>query len=367
MNLLFYAPQMAPYGGMERHICSLAAAAAQRGHVVRFLTTSNSLGAELRRELDVPGLKLRELAVPRTHAPGWRKLVWVIQETLKARAYRWDLIYTNGQSGLARYVWMAQDRGRTRIVHHHHTAADADEQTTWGRGFRRVLNTSPELVGCSEATRHAMNAATGRQDAIFLPYLTRCPVASDRVQDRPASRPVRFGFLGRLIPEKGVDVVLKLAEAPGLEHVEWHIHGAGEAYPPERFQKLSRLRYHGAYTSAAQHASILQGLDAVVLFSQHNEGMPLSLIESMSAGLPWLASDRGGVKEIAAVAKHAWLVPVDATHERVVDLTREASNALLEGRCSRVAQRKAYDQVFAPETVTKRWLDYFEKGGGVRR
>ena len=54
MNVLIYVPQMAAYGGMERHVCSLAASLARQGHCVVLLTTSNSLGPELRLELDHP-------------------------------------------------------------------------------------------------------------------------------------------------------------------------------------------------------------------------------------------------------------------------------------------------------------------------
>jgi hypothetical protein len=210
MKFLFYAPQMAAYGGMERHICSLAAAAGHAGHTVVLLTTSNSLGAELRAEIGAAGVTLCELPAARGNAGKAQKLLWLARSVLRLRREAWDAIYTNGQSGLAPLVWLA-GRGGARKILHHHTAADPSEQTSWSPSFRRALRNAAELVGCSRATCAELNRATGRSDARFLPYLTRCPVAADAVVIQPIPAVLRFGFMGRLVVEKGIDAICRLS------------------------------------------------------------------------------------------------------------------------------------------------------------
>ena len=359
MNVLFYVPQMAPYGGIERHVCSLAAAAAAAGHPVRFLTTSNSLGPELRRVLDHPLIHLRELPRPRGSAGPLRKILWLLREVRLRRGPAWDVIYTNGQSALARIVWGAAGP-RTRIVHHHHTAADAAEQATWSRAFRSVLRRAPALIGCSQATCAALNAAVGRADTRFLPYLTACPLDVTQISERAPGSPLRFGFCGRLIPEKGIDVILALARDPALADIEWHIHGAGEAYPRARFAGQPRLVYHGAFRSAAEHARILLALDALVLFSTHNEGMPLSLIEAMSAGLPWIATDRGGTRELATSPADCYVAPATDTLPALGGSVLALAGRIRAGTTSRRRQRASYDRHFAPPVVAVRWLAFFQ-------
>jgi glycosyltransferase involved in cell wall biosynthesis len=358
VNLLFYVPQMAAYGGIERHVCSLAAAVAARGHTVCLLTTSNSLGAELRRELHHPLITFRELARPRGSAGAFAKIVWLLNEVRRGRKESWDVIYTNGQSALSRLVWCAAGP-TTRIVHHHHNAADAPEQATWSRAFRHVLRRAPHLIGCSRATCAALNAAVGRVDARFLPYLTAQPVESSRIVDRTTARPLRFGFCGRLIPEKGIDAILALAHDDSLAEIEWHVHGAGEAYPPSRFAGQPRLVYHGAYHSAQEHARILLALDALVLFSTHNEGMPLSLIEAMSAGLPWIATARGGTRELAISPADSVVAPAGDGLSELRGGVRALADRILAGQTSRRRQRAAYDERFAPPVVAGLWLDFF--------
>jgi len=358
MNLLFYAPEMAAYGGIERHVCSFAAAAAAQGHTVRLLTTSDSLGPDLRRELDHPLISFGELRRARGTAGPVAKILWLLREVRRARRESWDVVYTNGQSGLALLVWLAAGP-RTRTVHHHHTAADPAEQATWSRPYVQVLRRAPRLVGCSQATCAALNAATGRDDAHFLPYLTACPVDSAWITGRAAGRPLRFGFCGRLIPEKGIDTILALAQADALADIEWHIHGAGPAYPPGRFAGQPRLVYHGAYHSPEEQARALLRLDALVLFSTHNEGMPLSLIEGMSAGLPWIATDRGGTRELAGSPADCLVVPATANRAELAGHVRAFADRILGGTTSRLRQRAHYDAAFAPQIVAELWLAFF--------
>ncbi len=362
MKILFYAPQMAAFGGMERHVCDLAGVLSSRGHSVTLLTTSNSLGPELRSSLAASGVSLRELARRRGAAGKVTKGLWLLRESLRREPQPWDLIYTNGQSALARLPWLAA-RAHTRIIHHHHTAADVAEQTTWSGGFRRVLRDAPEIVACSRATQQAIAQAIGRNDVGYLPYLTRCPVDAAQVADRAITPDanLNFGFMGRLVAEKGIAHVCELSQRSDLRGITWHIHGAGPHFPPAYFRDFPNIVYHGAYTSGADQAEILQRLDALVLFSTHNEGMPLSLIEAMSAGLPWIATDRGGTREIALAPENCIVVEQPHSPATLASAVARMAARIRRGATSRLAQRAAYDRAFSPSVVTAAWCSYFER------
>lgn len=352
---------MAAYGGIERHVCVLAEEAAKRNHHVRLLTTSNSLDEAARGRLLGYGVDFRELPRARDAVSQMGKLLWLTKETFTAKLQGWDLIYTNGQSSLASVVWRAAGR-RTRIIHHHHTAADTGEQATWAPGFRKVLARAPEVVGCSVATCENIAAAIGRRGVRFLPYFTACPVQRDEVQDRTytSGQPLAFGFIGRLIATKGVGMLCTLSQKSELSAVSWHIYGSGPEYPESYFQAYPRVRYHGSYRDMTRYGEILRELDAVALFSQHNEGMPLSLIESMSAGLPWIASDRGGTRELAASADNCVVVQNPTDVDSILADTLALIERLYSGKTSRLAQRAVYDERFAPERVAEQWFAYFE-------
>jgi glycosyltransferase involved in cell wall biosynthesis len=353
---------MATYGGIERHVCMLAEEAIERKHQVRFLTTSNSLNDAARQRLLSRGVDFRELPQARDKTSTAAKILWLARETLAAKFGQWDLIYTNGQSALAAVVWRAGGR-HTRIVHHHHTAADASEQKTWSKSFRNVLSQAPEVVGCSVATCENIATSNGRREIRFLPYFTACPVNQAEVKDysyRPRQE-LNFGFIGRLVETKGIGTLCELSRHPDLASVVWHIYGAGPDYPESFFKTYPTIRYHGAYRDLAHYGEILRNLDAVVLFTKHNEGMPLSLIESMSAGLPWVASDKGGTRELASSLENCAVISDPNDQNEVRARTVSIIDRLYAGKTSRVAQRAIYDQRFAPQRVAEQWFAYFEK------
>jgi glycosyltransferase involved in cell wall biosynthesis len=361
MNFLFYVPQMAAFGGMERHVCALARLLASRDHEVKLITTSNSLSSELRSTMTEKGVRLRELARSRGGAGKLLKGIWLLREAMRSDSTRWDVIYTNGQSALARVAWFAA-RPHTRIVHHHHTAADEREQATWSSAFRRVLKGAPEIVACSHATQQALARALHRADVNYYPYLTNAPLPAASVQDRvPApGQKLRFGFMGRLVKEKGIARICELSQMAALADIQWHIHGEGSAFPPSYFAAYPNVVYHGAYTSGPQQADILQGLDALVLFSQHNEGMPLSLLEAMAAGLPWVATDRGGTREMAVSPQNSLVVEPLPSLDVLATAVREMADRIRSGTTSRREQRKTYDRLFSPPVVSHAWCSYLE-------
>lgn len=361
MNTLVYAPQMAAFGGMERHVCDLSCVLADRGHRVSLITTSNSLADGFRHALAGHGVIFRELPAPRGRASRVHKGLWLFRTALLSERRRWDLIYTHGQSALARVPWLGAHR-QTRIVHHHHTAADPAEQATWSSLFRHVLERAPEIVACSRATQEALARALQRRDIRFLPYLTAATGAAVEVEDRlyAANSRLHFGFMGRLVKEKGIDQICALSERPDLRDITWHIHGASAIYPPEFFARFPNVVYHGAYAAGPQQAAFLHRLDAAVLFSTHWEGMPLSLIEAMSAGLPWIASDRGGMRELAVSPANAIVVSDPTDLRMLAAAVAEMASRIRAGHTSRAAQRAVYDRFFSPESVAQTWCAYLE-------
>jgi len=358
---------MAAYGGMERHVCVLAEEAARRGHHVRLLTTSNSLNETTRAALTERGVEFRELPRKRDSASQFLKACWLWRQTLSARLQPWDIIYTNGQSALANTVWRAARR-HTRIIHHHHTAADVGEQNTWSLRFRKVLAHAPEIVSCSEATRRNIEQAFGRSGTRFLPYFSACPVAANKIAEKHyhAHQPLKFGFAGRLIRTKGIDTLCELSRRPELSGISWQIYGAGPDYTGDHFHAYPNICYHGPYPDMTGYGRALLDLDALVLFSQHNEGMPLSLIEAMSAGLPWIASDRGGTKELAHDPANCVLVQKPTDLDATLRDTLELVQRLLAGKTSRLRQRAAYDAHYAPEVVANKWFSYLEEKASNR-
>ena len=102
-----------------------------------------------------------------------------------------------------------------------------------------------------------------------------------------------------------------------------------------------------------------------ILFSSQ-EGMPNSLIEAMSLGLPCISSDCpcGGPKDLITSGENGLLVAVkdkEALRAAILQILKNPEFAEKIGMNATKVQEK-----YSPEVVNKKWEKYFEKIIGVR-
>jgi glycosyltransferase involved in cell wall biosynthesis len=142
-------------------------------------------------------------------------------------------------------------------------------------------------------------------------------------------RALRVGWVGRLSPEKGADVMLA---ALAQSDVSWGLSIIGEGEDRDRLKEQAadlgigdRVVWHGAVTNAA---AVLPAFDCFVL-SSRTEGTPIALFEAMAASVPIIATCVGGVPDVIT-SEHALLVPTEqpgTIAEALAELRRDPSAA----------------------------------------
>lgn len=123
-------------------------------------------------------------------------------------------------------------------------------------------------------------------------------------------------FLGRLVPIKGVDLLIEAVQ--GLDGVTLWV--AGDGPERTRLQRKAqplgeKVRFLGL-VGPAKRAELLTAADGVALPSRvmqggRHEGMPLTLIEALAAGCPVVATRTGGMAELVNDPKIGRLVEPD--------------------------------------------------------
>ncbi len=186
---------------------------------------------------------------------------------------------------------------------------------------------------------------------------------TDRVGQAPDSgRPLRVGYLGQILPHKGVAVLVEAfrrmgqqgsGSGSGAAEASLVIYGASGrdlAYDA-RLKRLAgadpRIKFAGAY-AADQLAGILLGLDVVVVPSIWLENSPLVIMEAQAAGLPVVATNLGGMAEMIRHEQNGLLFK----RKDAQDLARQLERLLIEpGLLAQlsagVAPVKSLDQEFA--------------------
>jgi glycosyltransferase involved in cell wall biosynthesis len=147
------------------------------------------------------------------------------------------------------------------------------------------------------------------RNGVDLDKVVHCPQAlpaDERFTDLPAppdpvTRPLRLLFLGRLDPSKGVDTIVDAFRMIPSAPISLDIYGAPVVASYVR--KLcsscaadSRIRIHPP-VPPAQVPALLRHHHILVVPSLGMEMAPLVILESLAAGTPVLASNRGGTSE----------------------------------------------------------------------
>lgn len=124
--------------------------------------------------------------------------------------------------------------------------------------------------------------------------------------------------IGELHPSKGHDIAIDALNG-AEEDMDFHYHIIGEgSFRGDLENKISfsnlenRVTLHGNVKNAAKY---LEHFDLFVLPSR-TEGLGYVLLEAYAAGLPVVASDVGGVREVLETAGEGLLVKSDETELR---------------------------------------------------
>lgn len=127
---------------------------------------------------------------------------------------------------------------------------------------------------------------------------------------------VSIGFMGRLSPRKGLDILLDAARrvtAEGAALPDWEINVIGGGEERARLEAMARenrlpVVFHG---ERANPFPLLSRNDLFVLPSRA-EGFPNALLEAMALGLPSIAADcETGPSEVICDGSNGYLFPVE--------------------------------------------------------
>lgn len=132
----------------------------------------------------------------------------------------------------------------------------------------------------------------------------------DGIHD-PEPRPKVIGYIGTVIPVKGVEVLIDAFNILGDPAIELRIHGNAPVFHDDhdylaelrdRSQGPGRVRFMGHYDNGAL-PGILADIDILVVPSLWWETFSLTIREAMLAGVPVVASDIGAMHEALSTSR----------------------------------------------------------------
>jgi glycosyltransferase involved in cell wall biosynthesis len=370
LKILLVSSTYEPFvvGGAERVAQALATSLGRAGHRVVVVTTQPQ-GEARDREVDgvaVHYVPVRNLYRPfsQHHPAVVTKALWrlvdsynlamlpVLTRILQHEAP--DIVNTHNMLGFSVAAWSAAQRLNLPIVHTMHDQYLLCHRSTM---FKAGRNCSVQCQSCrmmalprKHASRH-VDVAVGVSQFIvdrharfgYFPsaqpmviYNTGLINASPAVFSRVPSSRMRFGFLGQIIPTKGLHSLIDAFVAEELMDAELWIAGRGEGSYEQDLRRRTQAVHNIHWLGHVRPTELFENIDVLVVPSVWHDTAPLVLLEAASHSIPVLGSNRGGIPELIATLGGWMFEPDDPASLRaaLIRCKRTPAQVLEAGRAA---------------------------------
>jgi phosphatidylinositol alpha-mannosyltransferase len=293
-------------GGVRTHVAGLATALRLAGHRVDVVAAGRRAGdaGEVRLMGTTTPFRINgsvaRLAI--TPAATWR--VW---RALRAGAY--DVVHLH-EPIIPMVCWTALWLRRPALIATFHASSAADRPYRVSRRlFGRLVRRVPTGIAVSEAARRCARHVTDRPITVIPNGVTAQGDAATPSSDDSH----RIVFVGRNEPRKGLAVLVEALAAlpPGVRLDVIGVTGdelpAHDIPPGTR----SRIALHGRIGDSDRQ-QLLDHADLLCAPSLGGESFGLVLLEAMAQGVPVVASDISGYREVLSEGCGVLVPPGDA-------------------------------------------------------
>jgi sugar transferase (PEP-CTERM/EpsH1 system associated) len=350
-------------GGLENGVVNVVNGLSREEYrsSVCCLRRSGEFAARLRPDVPVSVMGLR---------PG-NDPVMLLRLARLLRRERVDIVHTRNAEPFF-YGFLSARLARVPIVVHSEHGRTFPEQPLRARTQRLLLRGVDAAFAVSEQLRADLVREIGIDGSSMEILYNGVDTRAFRPRAAPASPaqaagPLRIGSVGRLVPVKNYALLLHaFAQLPPAA-AQLVLVGEG----PERAkleQLADELGIHGRVEFAGHRddvSELLRGMDIFVLPSM-SEGMSNTLLEAMASGVPVVASDVGGNREIIESERSGLLFPSGDTAAALAQLTRLIGNSELRHTLGRAAATRVR-QTFSIEAMLKRYEDLYRRVYKARR
>ena len=349
--------------GAQRHVIDLCESLIEDGHEVFLMTGSSGKMVSQARSLGLQTIQLRHLV--RSINP-YHDLLGIIELVSYFKSIKPDVVASHSSKAgiLVRIAAWWLNIPNTFTVHGWAFAE--------GSGFvsRKMYQWIEKIIGwisckvivIAESDRqYALKLKVIDADKMRLIYHGIEAPKADQQSTNPRKEPFTMVMSARFQLQKDhgtlIEALLPLKELP------WKLYllGDGELLPKVK-QKVAELGltekvfFEGAVDNVPDY---LQRADVFLLITNW-EGLPLSILEAMSHGLPVIATDVAGIKEEVWSGENGFLVPRKGVAE-VTEAIRNLYSSQQLRAVMGLKSKEIFNVKFRKEQMAKRTIELYQE------
>ena len=231
---------------------------------------------------------------------------------------------------------------------------------------RRAFNRVAAANICSESVREVLEMKGFRKPATIIPFGVDTSAFVPRGGTRRAKGPLTIGFVGRMLPGKGVTILGKALSL--LKSENWQVLLVGDGPQRAEFETtlreqglIDRARFTGA-VSFDEVPALYNEMDLLVVPTQTTERIREQfgrvIVEAMACGLPVVGSTCGAIPEVIADAGLVF-AEGDAA-ELAKAIQRMLADAALRERCATKGKARVHEN-YSWDVVAKKTYDFIQQ------
>ena len=231
---------------------------------------------------------------------------------------------------------------------------------------RRALRRVDAASACSETVRELLEAKRFPKPIAIVPFGVNVSKFRPQHPARRRAGAPTVGFVGRMMPGKGLSVLAKALAMLTLE--TWRLVAVGDGPARKDFEQslaasglLNRTEFVGA-VSYDQMPQFYQGLDVVVVPSRTTnwvrEQFGRVIIEAMASGIPVIGSTSGAIPEV--IGNAGLVIPEGDAASLAAGLRRMLADEALRSRLAGMGRKRAL-QNFSWERVAEKTHELFSQ------
>lgn len=256
----------------------------------------------------------------------------------------------------------ARMAGVPSIVSTRHSLVAPPHQRVEELKYRIAALCCDWVVGICDATVNNLKAIRSAPPAkIVRVYNGATALQRTAQQDWPAKSGFTLVYVGRLEAVKNHALLLHafagaLASNPDLRL--WMVGDGSERPAMERL--AAELGIAGQVTFWGQQLDVTPFFSAADAFimSSRSEGLPVSLLQAFSLGLPAVVTGVGGMAEVVRLANAGWIVPPDDPAAMAAAILRLAGSDAERAQFSANAEA-AFHSHFSLQTMANAYMELY--------
>jgi glycosyltransferase involved in cell wall biosynthesis len=307
----------------------------------------------------------------RVHAEVGRKLIDSTVGFLRLfKGFRPDVVHLHNPTPTIYAAPAARLAGAASVISTRHSLVAPPRNRILERKYAFAARFCDWIVGICDATvNNVKEAGSAPADKIVRIYNGTLPVQSQPEDRWPVKRGFTLLFVGRLEQVKNLPFLLEAVRNAVHQNAGVQLWVVGDGTQRASLEQLSQeLGLQSNVTFWGQQLEVARFFSAADAFvmSSVSEGLPMSLLQAFSIGLPAIVTDVGGMAEVVRLADGGVVVPVTDGKAMTAAILDFAAN---QERCKELSENAAaaYESHFTLNAMVDAYIGLYRNTRGARR